>query len=121
MTDTSKPAVIQCVGLAVHAGQPDPAGQYLQSYDPEAHGGRGHAEWTPDLASARVFPAVEAAFECWRAVPVCAPYRADGQPNRPLTAYSVTFTSPLPAAFRGEGEYPGLAGPPRRARRTGRP
>jgi len=40
-------------------------GQYLKAYDPEAHDGRGKAEWTAD--------------------------RPDGRPNRPLTAFTVTF------------------------------
>jgi hypothetical protein len=66
-------------------------GQYLKSYDPDAHGGRGTCEWTADKAAAAVYPDFAAAFEAWRQVPKSRPRRDDGQPNRPLTAFSVTF------------------------------
>jgi hypothetical protein len=95
--------VIQCVGLAgfhIAPGAADPTGLYLRSYDPEGHDGRGDADWTADLAQAKVFASPMEAFEEWRRVPNVLPVRPDGQPNRPLTAYSVTFPDPLPAGFR---------------------
>ena len=66
-------------------------GQYLKSYDPEAHDGRGACEWTADRAQAHVYPDWAAAFEAWRQVPKARPKRGDGQPNRPLTEFTVTF------------------------------
>jgi hypothetical protein len=90
-----QPSRIRCLG---HEGitrpenpHPDVTGQWLKSYDPEAHDGQGWAEWTDDPAQARVFPSRMAAFEAWRAVPRARPLRADGRMNRPLTAFTVTI------------------------------
>jgi hypothetical protein len=90
----------ECLILCV-AGPGKAAGQYLLSYDPEAAGGFGVWAWTADPALAMVFPGAPAAFRCWRAVPANHPVRqSDGKPNRPLTAFSVTFV-PAP---RPDGE-----------------
>jgi hypothetical protein len=67
------------------------ADQYLATYDPEARDGRGDATWTTDRAKARRFADLRAAMECWRQVPKARPVRPDGKPNRPLTAFTVTF------------------------------
>jgi hypothetical protein len=64
---------------------------YLESYDPEYAGGLGDCAWTADRAKAKRFPDMAAALEEWRRQPVSRPTRADGKPNRPLTAFSVTF------------------------------
>lgn len=83
--------VIVCAGaegVIVNGGVP-PVGLYLERYDPEAHDGLGDAWWTETRAAAMVFADVRAALECWRTVPRCRPVRADGRPNRPLTAYTV--------------------------------
>jgi hypothetical protein len=66
-------------------------GQYLKSYVPEARNGLGSCEWTLDRSAACVYPDFTAAFEAWRQVPKNRPKRDDGRPNRPLTAYTVTF------------------------------
>jgi hypothetical protein len=68
-----------------------PVGQYLKSYDPAAMNGFGLAEWTLNPAEALKLPSWQAAFELWRSVPANRPLRGDGQPNRPLTAFSITF------------------------------
>ena len=85
--------VMICVGLAGRAltreGRPPPIGQYLKSYDPEAHDGQGYAEWTADPAQARVFPDRVAVGRCWATVPKARPRRPDDAPNRPLTAFDV--------------------------------
>lgn len=87
------PYVIVCVGLAgrsfTHAGKPPPKGQYLESYDPEAHRGLGLATWTRDLTKAMKFQDKVAAFQCWTTVPKNRAIRADGAPNKPLTAFSI--------------------------------
>lgn len=66
-------------------------GAYLQWSDPDALGGRGDDRWTDDLALAKRFASHDAAFECWRAQSKKVPWRPDGRPNRPMTAYSVTI------------------------------
>lgn len=64
-------------------------GCYLAHYDPEANGGQGSASWTPDPAEAMAFESGMAAMECYRAQPRARPLRADGKPNRPLTAFMI--------------------------------
>jgi hypothetical protein len=66
-------------------------GPYLEWSDPNAKFGRGDDGWTFDLARAKRFPSVEAAMKCWKAQSTLVPYRPDGKPNRPMTAYSVTM------------------------------
>lgn len=83
--------VIKVYGpVGVVISQPDPemiAGQYLSSYDPEAHDGQGDASFTNDRAKALEFETVEAALAFAHASPIKRPLRADGRPNRPLTAF----------------------------------
>ena len=77
--------VIQAVGFA--NGMPcDHVGQYLESFDPDANGGRGCATWTPDLSKAMRFADVREAHEMWKRQSSVLPPRPDGKPNRPLTA-----------------------------------
>jgi hypothetical protein len=71
----------------------DPIGQYLEAYDPNAMDGYGVVLWTPDAASAKRFDSLLDAFEFSRRIPQSRPLRDDGQPNRPLTAYTLTFES----------------------------
>jgi hypothetical protein len=66
-------------------------GQYLLKFDPDAFGGRGLVDWTPDKARAIRFASMEEAAVCWRRQSARVPLRDDGRPNRPLTAYSITF------------------------------
>ena len=80
-------AVMVCV-----AGPPGaPLGQYLVSYDPEAYGGRGWADWSSDLGQALHFEDYSAGLAYWRQVSRTRPRRPDGQPNRPLTAFTVSL------------------------------
>jgi hypothetical protein len=65
-------------------------GDYLEWSDPDARDGMGDDRWTPDLAKAKRFPDFAAAMECWKAQSSIRPFRPDGRPNRPMTAYSVT-------------------------------
>jgi hypothetical protein len=66
-------------------------GAWLKSYDPEAHDGRGDATWTNDPAQAQQFASAMEAHRFWRQPSRTRPRRADGQPNRPLTAFSVSI------------------------------
>lgn len=83
--------VIRCVGLAgtTQTGQGAPVGAYLVEYDPDAHDGRGGATWTEHLMWARRFDDAAAALEFWRQPSTVRPTREDGEPNRPLTAFTV--------------------------------
>jgi hypothetical protein len=49
-----------------------------------------HVVTTPNKARARVFPSLKEALELWRQE---SGLRPDGLPNRPLTAFSITFES----------------------------
>lgn len=64
-------------------------GPYLQWSDPDAKDGMGDERWTSDLAKAKRFPSFMAAMQCWKAQSTIQPFRPDGAPNRPLTAYSI--------------------------------
>lgn len=66
------------------------SGSYLQWSDPDAKRGMGDDGWTDDLAKAKKFASFAAAMECWKAQSSVRPFRRDGRPNRPMTAYSVT-------------------------------
>lgn len=66
-------------------------GQFLASFDFEAHGGRGEITTTPDEAQAKRFATAVEAFAFYRTSPTCRPLRADGKPNRPLTATNWEF------------------------------
>lgn len=70
----------------------DFAGQYLAWYDPDLPDARqAMARFTTDPAQAKRFPDAAAALEEWRRVRTVDPVRADGQPNRPLTALTVSI------------------------------
>jgi hypothetical protein len=62
---------------------------FLQAYDPEYAGGRGLAEWTDDIETAMRFSTAGEAWMLWRSVSMTRPVRADGEPNRPLTAFTI--------------------------------
>jgi hypothetical protein len=88
--NVTEPVVIRCALL--YPGQPKSLlGAYLRGYDPEAADGRGHADWSHDITEALVLPSLAEAHALWTAVPACRPVRDDGKPNRPLTAFSITF------------------------------
>lgn len=67
----------------------EPVFRYLRDYDPDAHGGRGSIRETGDLAKAKRFDSIEAVFAEWKRQSTVVPYRADGKPNRPLTAFTM--------------------------------
>lgn len=67
------------------------AGQYLSTYDPEAHDGWGDALWTDKLDEAMKFANIGDAFALWKSSPKSRPKRPDGHPNRPLSAFTITF------------------------------
>jgi hypothetical protein len=92
--------VIQIIGL-INGGGTGFDGQFVVEYDPGRDGrdpitGQPmmcHLVTTPDIDKATRYSAVEA-FELWRSVDPMLPFRADGQPNRPLTAFNVAIQPP---------------------------
>lgn len=64
-------------------------GPYLESSDPDANDGMGAETWTDDPDKAKRFAGFMDAMDCWKAQSRVRPFRDDGKPNRPLTAYSV--------------------------------
>ena len=63
-------------------------GRYVRTYDPSGNRGQGSFTTTEDTVDALQFGTETEAFEKWR-----EPYglRADGRPNRPLTAFTMTI------------------------------
>lgn len=68
---------------------------YLVEYDPTREGIApdgsimlAHIVTTSNIAEAKVFPSTLEALECWR---TAYGFREDGLPNRPLTAFTITF------------------------------
>lgn len=90
--------VIRIHGLAA-GGRTAFDGQYLVHYDPGKNGHEPHSgrpmtcllRTSPRREDAKVMTQSEA-FELWRSVDPRQPTRPhDGQPNRPLTAFTVSF------------------------------
>lgn len=65
-------------------------GDYLEWSNPNARHGRGDDRWTSDVKKAKRFETFADAMACWKAQSTLVPFRPDGEPNRPMTAYSVT-------------------------------
>ena len=61
---------------------------WLAEYDVDAHDGRGDAKFTNKKARALHFAGYQDAFEAWSKQSKVRPLRADGKPNRPLTAFT---------------------------------
>lgn len=88
---------MMCIRLIELAsgGAHEMSGQYVVSYDPEFHLPDGSYDGgdlvcTPDPAQAGRFDTA-AAMALWKSGPTCRCHRLrwDGQPNRPLTAFTV--------------------------------
>lgn len=63
---------------------------YLASFDVDARGGIGSEVLTDDIRKALLFETQHEAMLAWNTQSTVRPYRPDGKPNRPLTAYSMT-------------------------------
>jgi hypothetical protein len=66
-------------------------GEWLEGFDVDAFDGRGDAHFTSDPAKAMRFDNAIACFAAWKTQSTVRPLREDGKPNRPLTAFTVTF------------------------------
>lgn len=81
--------------LAAADGQPCPlAGRYVRDFNPDDFGGRGRVETTADPAEAKSFADAAEAMAFWRQRSPKYPRRADGEANRPLTAYTCSIGPP---------------------------
>lgn len=86
------PAYLVCQGYSDEPiGHGSLAGQFLERFDPDAHDGLGQAWWTKDHRKAQVFEDAAAALNEWKRPSVVRPFRPDGQPNRPLTAFHASI------------------------------
>lgn len=65
------------------------AGYFLRSFDFEADEGYGDGTFTADVREAKQFASKGEALGYWRTTSRTRPQRDDGQPNRPLTAWTV--------------------------------
>lgn len=65
------------------------AGEFVIYFDHEAFNGRGFISHSPDIKRAKKFDDQGAAFTFWKRTPMCKPRRDDGQPNRPMTSYTI--------------------------------
>ncbi|WP_372507741.1 MULTISPECIES: DUF2510 domain-containing protein [Mycobacteriaceae] len=105
----SERCTIRIVGL-VNGTPTDFDGQYIVEYDPSRVGTHPvtgepmpalHLVTTPDIQWATRFSATET-VDLYRAVDRRNPTRADGEPNRPLTAFTIETevepTTELPPA-----------------------
>lgn len=86
--------VIRAICFA--SGAPCPvAGQYLESFDFDAHDGLGFGVFTRDLRKAKRFADKAEAWEFWRTRSTVKPTRPDGKANRPMTATTIS-AEPVP-------------------------
>lgn len=90
------PHRIRCIHhtLTLQVTVIDPyAGKWLSGYDLDACDGHGYTCWSRDETLAMVFPTLRAAWETWQLTPPRRPFSGSGQPNRPLTHFSVEFVA----------------------------
>lgn len=62
---------------------------YLESYDVNAHGGRGSVAMTVDGSKALIWPDIADVLAAWKEQSTVLPLRPDGKPNRPLSAFTI--------------------------------
>lgn len=67
-------------------------GQYVKTYDPH-DGVHGRIEVTADLQHAMHYDDIAAAMTEWKRINKNHPWRPDGKPNRPLTAFTVELVN----------------------------
>lgn len=80
-----------------NANTGEPINKWIASIDVDARDGRGLATFTDNPARALLFSNAPAALLTWKTQSVVRPLRADGKPNRPLTAFTCEVR-PTPTA-----------------------
>jgi len=90
--------LLAVMGQSVEPAGDDPVrvGEWLFSFDANAHQGRGEAQFTPNINKAMRFASFQEAANFWKTQSIVRPRRPDGKPNRPLTAFSMTI-DPVPS------------------------
>lgn len=96
--------VIQILSLANGTRSPFDGG-FVKTFDPDAFNGRGDLDVVMKAKDARKFDTQVEALRFWQQQSTVKPTRADGKPNRPLTAFNVTI-EPYPEG--SEGPYKGF-------------
>lgn len=81
--------IVGVAGLVMHRDLEAHVGQYVKSFDPDAHGGRGQLVTSPDRADALRFADAAEALAFYQSQSTVVPLRPDLKPNRPLTAFHV--------------------------------
>lgn len=79
------------IKIVALGNQPFQPPEWVTAYDPNAHDGRGDSASSADPAKALRFDTLGEAWEFWRQPSTVRPVRPDGQPNRPLTAFTVSI------------------------------
>lgn len=79
------------IRLIAYGGQALPGSPWLSYYDPDAGDDTrtGLIDASENPAKALRFADAAAATACWRQQSTRVPLRLDGEPNRPLTAFTV--------------------------------
>jgi hypothetical protein len=65
------------------------AGWYVKGFDPDYHEGVGFVLPTKDKMKAKRFESPGDALDFWKTRSKVRPFRPDGLPNRPMTAYTI--------------------------------
>lgn len=76
-----------------YANQPYKNKQLLKRYDPEGNAGFGDIQVTNDPRQALLFDSPSDALTLWKVTSKTRPVRPDGNPNRPLTAFTIEIIS----------------------------
>jgi hypothetical protein len=63
--------------------------KFLKSFDPDGNNGRGEYDTARDLSEAQLFITAKDAINLWQTVSKLRPFRPDGEPNKPLTAFNI--------------------------------
>lgn len=85
--------MIKIIGNFAEPNRPE-HGKYLKEFHPDSDPmGLGDLIVTTDRNQAMQFATTERALAFWRQQSKLVPYRPDGKPNRPLTAYTVEIAS----------------------------
>jgi hypothetical protein len=64
--------------------------RFLKRFDPEANGGLGEVVMTNDLTQAMLFQSVGDVLSLWNTQSATVPFRDDGKPNKPMTAFTIS-------------------------------
>lgn len=84
--------VIKIMGYA--DDQPSPYdGRYVKDYDPDGFGGQGLIDTTENPREALQFPNPTRACDLYQSRSTVRPYRQDGGPNRPMSAFHIEIES----------------------------